>query len=41
MLQPQAAVFLYHQRTGVLSHTHFFSAAPGAELPPLETSSSA
>jgi hypothetical protein len=34
MLQPQAAVFLYHQRTGVLSHTHFFSAAPGAELPP-------
>jgi hypothetical protein len=34
MLQPQAAVFIYHQRTGVLSHTHFFSAAPGAGLPP-------
>ncbi|MBV8191901.1 MAG: hypothetical protein JOY64_03345 [Alphaproteobacteria bacterium] len=35
-LQPQAAVFLYHQRTGRLSHTHFFAAAPGAELPPRE-----
>src|SRR5690242_18182241 len=34
MLQAQAAVVLYHQRTGVLFHTHFFSAVPGVELPP-------
>ena len=34
VLQPQTAVFLYHKRTGVISHTHFFSAAAGAELPP-------
>ena len=33
MLQPAAVVILYHQRTGTISHTHFFSAANGAQLP--------
>ena len=32
-LQPRAMVILYHQRTGAISHTHFFSAANGAKLP--------
>jgi hypothetical protein len=32
-LQPETAVILYNQRTGVISHTHFFSAANGGTLP--------
>lgn len=35
-LQPEAAVILYHQRTGAIAHTHFFSAANGARLPDKE-----
>jgi hypothetical protein len=32
-LQPEAVVILYHQRSGAIAHTHFFSAANGARLP--------
>ena len=32
-LQPETVVILYHQRTGVISHTHFFSVANGGKLP--------
>ena len=32
-LQPETAVILYNERTGVISHMHFFSAANGGSLP--------
>jgi hypothetical protein len=32
-LQPEAAVIIYHQRTGTIAHAHFFSAAGGGKLP--------
>jgi hypothetical protein len=33
VLQPQAVVVLYHQRTGAIAHTHYFAAAGDAALP--------
>lgn len=35
-LQPETVVILYDERTGVISHTHFFSAANGGTLPGTE-----
>ena len=35
-LQPEAAVILYNTRTGMISHTHYFSAANGGKLPEKE-----